>query len=111
MTQMTHFTLTMILMLQRLLQVLQQLVAACSASSNRLWQTGSSLDKGLTECYTTLRALLISLRAESEQVEDKENNNESERRAEKSMELLSRMLPMLKQLTATTKGNGSSKAD
>ena len=82
----SNFTLMMILMLQRLVQVLQQLVAACSASSNRLWQTGSSLDKGLTECYTTLRALLISLRVESEQVERQENNNESERRAEKSMD-------------------------
>lgn len=98
------------LVLTRLLRVLQQLEAACSASSDKLWQRGGCLDKGLTRCYTALCSLSATLR-NLEGPNKGGDSGDEERRTEKIAELLSRMVPMAKKLTAITKGDGSSKAD
>ncbi|KAG0609799.1 hypothetical protein M758_7G014800 [Ceratodon purpureus] len=97
--------------LTRLVRVLQQLEAACLASSDKLWQSGSCLDKGLTRCYTTLCSLSATIRNLEAQDSEEDKADGQERRTEKIAELLSRILPMLKKLTAVTKGDGSSKAD
>ena len=91
--------------------MLQQLEAACSASSDKLWQSGSCLDKGLIRCYTALCSLSATVRNLEVQDSERDNVHDQERRTQKIAELLSRMLPMLKKLTAVTKGDGSSKAD
>lgn len=70
------------------------------------------MDKDLTRCYTSLSSLSATIRnLEVQDGEGGENLNDQERRTEKIAELLSRLLPMLKKLTAITKGDGSSKAD
>jgi hypothetical protein len=91
--------------------VLQQLEAACSASSDKLWRSGSCFDKGLARCYTALCSLSATIRNLEIQDSEGDNVDDQERRTEKIAELLSRMLPLLKKLTAVTKGDGSSKAD
>lgn len=98
-----------VLVLQRLVRVLQQLEAACTLSSEKLWLRGSCLDEGLTRCYTSLSTLSATIR--SLEAEEESEGDNHERRAEKIAELLSRILPLLKKLTASTKGDGSSKAD
>lgn len=97
--------------LTRLVRVLQQLEAACSASSDKLWKSGSCLDKGLARCYTALCSLSATIRNLEIQDSEGDDVDDQERRTEKIAELLSRMLPLLKKLTAVTKGDGSSKAD
>ncbi len=100
------------LVLTRLLQILQLLVVACFGSRGsyiKLWPQGSSLDSSLAHCHMALRAVVVPDALPDNTTEDK--SNKQPKRGEKVTELMSRVLPLLKQLAFVNKGDGCSKVD
>jgi hypothetical protein len=105
------------LVLTRLLQILQLLVVACfgsRGSSIKLWPQGSSLDSSLAHCHMALRAVVVPDALPGPVTSDNTTEDKSNRQpksAEKVSELVSRVLPLLKQLAFVNKGDGCSKVD